>query len=370
MPATDRADSVLTIDLDALVENYRRLAARAAGAQVAAVVKADAYGLGAAEVAPALAAAGCRQFFVAHLSEGLALRPLLDQAEIFVLHGPSPGRERAFVDGRLTPVLSEPSQLEAWAALGRTAGGLDAILHIDTGLNRFGLGAADVDALAADPARLEGIRLRAVMSHLIAAEEPDNPLNPRQLARFEALRRKLPPAPASLAASSGIFLGPSYRFDLVRPGAALYGVNPTPGRPNPMAEAVRLQARIVQLREIDRPDTVGYGAAFQAAGPRRIATLPVGYADGYFRSLGNRAYGSIGGMRVPVVGRVSMDLLTLDVTDVPADRVAVGTMVDLIGGDISVDEVAERAGTIGYEVLTALGRRYARVYRHGQAGAR
>ncbi len=367
MPPSEQAGAVLHVDLDALAGNYRCLRRAAAGATCAAVVKADGYGLGAAEIAGTLWAAGCRDYFVAHAFEGAALRAALPDATIYVLHGAMPGAEAGLPLHGLIPVLNSLGQVDAWAGLARARGGLDAVLQIDTGMNRVGLPPAEVAALRDDPARLDGIRVRYVISHLACAEDAGGAMNAEQLAAFRKLKAELPAAPASLANSSGIFLGPDYHFDLVRPGVALYGVNPTPGRPNPMAEVVRLEGRILQLREIDRPQTVGYGAAYQAAGPRRIATVPVGYADGYLRCLGNQAYACIGGVRVQVAGRVSMDLITLDVTDAPPSALRVGAPVDLIGGGVPIDEVAAWAGTIGYELLTGLGHRYHRSFHRGGA---
>lgn len=362
MTSPDRADAQLHIDLDAIAGNYQDLARIAAPAVCAAAVKADAYGLGAERVVPALAAAGCRQFFVAHLCEGIALRAVVPQADIAVLHGPSPGTEPEFMAHDLIPVLNEPGQVERWSRLAKDNGGLPAILHVDTGMNRLGLSAGEAGALADAPERLDGIALRLVMSHLAIAEEPDHPMNAQQRGRFEALRARLPAAPASLANSSGIFIGPDYRYDMVRPGIALYGGNPTPGQSHPLRDPVRLRARILQLREIDSGESVGYGAAFRASGPCRIATVPVGYADGYLRALSNQGLAYVAGMEVPVVGRVSMDLITIDVTAIPAGAVNVGDFVDLIGGGIALDDAAQRAGTIGYELLTSLGQRYARIY--------
>ncbi|MFQ5959017.1 MAG: alanine racemase [Alphaproteobacteria bacterium] len=359
---SDRAGATLTIDLGAVARNYQGLRERLGGARCAAVVKADAYGLGMAQVAPVLAKAGAETFFVATLDEALALRRDLADAEIAVLDGALPGTEAEFAANRVTPVLNDLGQIERWAALARERDGLDAIVHIDTGMNRLGLPAYEARRLAAEPARLDGLNLRLVMSHLACAEERDNPMNAEQRAAFAAQRARLPAAPVSLANSSGIFLGPDYHFDLARPGVALYGVNPTPGRPNPMAEVVRLQAKIIQVRDVDTPQTVGYGAAHRVTAPGRIATVPVGYADGYLRALSNRAFAAVGDVRVAVVGRVSMDLVTLDVSSLPADQARPGATVDLVGGACPVDEVAGWAGTIGYEILTSLGRRYARRY--------
>jgi alanine racemase len=360
MPRSEAAGATLKVDLAAIVGNYRLLAAHAGPAQVAAVLKADAYGLGARQVGLALAAAGCRRFFVAHGFEGEALRAALPQAEIFVLHGPPVGCEADFRAHRLVPVLNDLDQIERWR---RQAGDapVPAALHIDTGMNRLGLSEAEVERLAAEPERLAGIALLLVQSHLVVGETPADPTNERQRLRFERSRIRLPRAPASLANSSGSFLDPVYRYDWVRPGAALYGINPTPGKANPMHEVVRLSAPILALRDVAAGEGVGYGPEYRAPARRRIATIAVGYADGYARALGGRAEARLAGRAVPLVGRVSMDLITLDVSDVPEAQV--GAAVDLIGGGIVIDELAERAGTNGYELLTRLGPRLARQYR-------
>ena len=375
-PAAARAGAILTIDLDAVADNYRRLCAELGATACAAVVKADAYGLGMARVAPELARAGARTFFVAQLEEATALRAMFAvevggeaevEVEIYVLNGLGAGPVAEFQAGRVHPVLNSLGEIDAWAAAARAAGrALPAAVHIDTGMSRLGLPDDELEALAADRGRLAGIDLRYLVSHLACADRPEHPLNAEQLRRFRAARARLPDAPASFANSSGIFLGADYHLDLARPGVALYGVNPTPGQPNPMRQVVRLQGKILQLREIDASRTVGYGATHRAAGPTRIATVAVGYADGYLRSLSNRGSAWLGDRRVPVVGRVSMDLITLDVTGASAEAARPGAFVDLIGADLSTDAVAEAAGTIGYEILTSLGRRYHRVYRGGR----
>lgn len=362
MSRFDRAGAILTIDLGAVALNYGRLKERLGGAKCASVVKADAYGLGVERVAPALAQAGCDSFFVATLDEGLELRRLLEDVEIAIFNGPPPGAENELVGNRLIPVLNDLGELERWSALVRRHGRLPVILHVDTGLCRLGLPPEEGERLAGEPERFQGLRLGLVMSHLACADERRSPMNARQLAAFTAARARLPRAPASLAASSGIFLGTAYHFDVARPGAALYGINPSPDSPNPMAEVVRLQGKIIQVRDVDSPQTVGYGATHRIAGRGRIATVPVGYADGYLRSLSNSAFAHIGDIQIPVVGRVSMDLITLDVSAVPPKHTQPGTTVDLIGGPCALDEVAAQAGTIGYEILTSLGRRYPRRY--------
>jgi alanine racemase len=359
------AASLLEIDLGAVVANWRALRGRVAPAECAAVVKADAYGLGAAPVAKALAAAGCRTFFVAHLDEAIAVRRAAPDAEIAVLNGVMAGTEEVFAEHRLIPVLNDLGQVERWQ---RSAEARPAILHIDTGMARLGLTPADTARVAARGDLLAGIALRAVMSHLACADEPAHELNLFQLERFTAARAVLPAAPASLAASSGIFLGRDYHFDLARPGVALYGVNPTPGAPNPMAQVIRLKGKILQVRDVDPGTTVGYGATHRFLGPARVATVAAGYADGMLRSLSSRGKAVIGGHLVPYVGRVSMDLITLDVTGIDPALTRAGEYAELIGPAHDVDAVASDAGTIGYEILTSLGRRYRRVYR--EAGDR
>ncbi|MRV72031.1 alanine racemase [Duganella sp. FT92W] len=363
-----RAGAVLTIDLAAIEDNYRLLQRRVGAAACAAVLKADAYGLGAAHVAPVLRRAGCRHFFVAHLEEGIALRRTLPAAQfadtqVFVLHGVPPGAEMDLLEHQLTPVLNSRQQLDAWRALARQLGrALPAIVQADTGMSRMGMPPAEVDAWLDSSDPFGGLALQYVMSHLAVADEPDHPMNGLQLARFAALRQRLGGIPGSLANSSGIFLGADYHFDLARPGVALYGANPQPGQPNPMRPVVTLQGRIVQTRRIAEGDYVGYALSYQAPGERTIATVSVGYADGWLRHLSNRGHVLVDGVRAPVVGRVSMDSITVDVTGIAPARVTPGALVDLLSADQTVDDVAALAGTIGYEILTSLGLRYHRRY--------
>jgi len=360
----EHAGAFLTIDLAAIRANYRLLQGRLGKASCAAVVKADAYGLGAARVAPALAAQGCVHFFVAHLDEALALRPHLpERAELYVLHGPPVGAEAELLAHRLVPVLNSLAQVDGWSGLARARGRpLPAILQVDTGMSRLGLSADELKAVIDDRARLDGLELRYLMSHLACAEVEDHPMNARQLARFREVRQALPPAAASFANSSGIFLGPDYHFDLARPGAALYGIAPLAGRANPMRQVVRLEGKVIQVRTIPAGASVGYGARWHAPSARRIATVSVGYADGYLRSLSNRAVARFGDVALPLVGGVSMDTVTFDASALAADALAPGSLVELIGEHHPVDALAEEAGTIGYEILTSLGRRYFRRY--------
>ena len=362
------AKAVLSIDLNAIAENFRKLQAAARGSEVAAVVKADAYGLGAREVAGTLRQAGCRRFFVAHGDEGLTLREMLPDVDIYVLHGLA-GDEAAGIEARLTPVLNHPGELQRLVEEARRrARPLPAALHVDSGMWRLGFREADLQGL--DAATLAALDLRLVMSHLACAEDRAHPLNEEQRGRFEQRRASLPPAPASLANSSGIFLGPAFHYQLCRGGVALYGVNPTPGRANPMAPVVTLQAPILQVYEVDAAGTVGYGATHPVGPGSRLATVPVGYADGYLRAASGRATARIGGVQVPLAGRVSMDLLTLDVSALPPDAVRPGMLAELIGGADGLDDLAAAAGTIGYEVLTRLGTRFLRRYIPGGPDSR
>jgi alanine racemase len=358
-----RAGVILEIDLAGVVANWLALATRVEPAGCAAVVKADAYGLGASQVSTVLAAAGCRLFFVATLDEGVALRSALPAlCEIAVLNGPLPESAEEFVLHQLVPVLNEPGQIANWAEIARRHGGLPAMLHVDTGMARLGLTTREFENLA-DGLSQTAIRWRALISHLACADQPAHPLNDLQHARFASARRHFAGLPASLAASSGIFLGERFHLDFVRPGAALYGINPRPGTPNPMRQVVRLKGRILQIREVDRGESVGYGAAHIMDHPGRLATVAVGYADGWLRSLSNRGSGCLGGKRLPLLGRVSMDLVVFDVSAADPSLARPDRFIELLDDNYGVDAAAADAGTIGYEILTALSRRCHRVYR-------
>jgi alanine racemase len=359
-----RAGAVLTVDLHAIAANYRLLVERAGGAQVAGVMKADAYGLGMDRVAPALVRAGCRVFFTAHVEEGIRLRGIVPAGStVYVLHGPAPGTAADFVEHRLIPVLNDPGQVHEWhAACARAGRRLPAAVQVDSGMSRMGLAPADLAALGDPRDWLAAFEPVLLMSHLACADEPAHPMNDRQRRRFDAVRAQFPPLPASLANSSAIFLGPDFRYDLARPGAALYGINPHPGQANPLRQAVALDARIVQVRTIEAGAAVGYGARYVADGTRRIATVGIGYADGWPRALSGRGHAYVDGVQVPIAGTVSMDSITLDVTAIADDRLQPGMTVELLGPHQHVDAVAAAAGTIGYEVLTRLGSRFERRY--------
>jgi alanine racemase len=346
--------------LNALARNYRKLRERAAPAECAAVVKANAYGLGVAPVATRLLREGCRRFFVASLAEGRELRAVAPDAAIYVFEGAREGQIDKLVEARLTPVLSSLDQVRRWAAQTQRQA---AIVHIDTGISRLGMAAKEVEALAGDRALLERLRIEYVLTHFACADDPSHSLNCAQLHRFDALRSRLPSAPTSIGNSAATLTGADHRGDLVRPGIALYGGNPFSNRANPMEPVVTLKAQVLQIREVDEGVTVGYGATYGALPPARLAVLGVGYADGYPRNLGNLGVAAVGGWRVPVVGRVSMDLVCIDVSALPANEVRTGDWAELIGTNITLDQVATAAGTIGYEILTGLGQRLHREYR-------
>ncbi len=358
------AGAQVIVRLKRLRDNYRVAVARAEPAKVAPVVKADAYGLGIEPVARAFASAGADTFFVARLQEGIALRLILPAARIFVLDGVAPGTAPALFAHHLLPVLNAPEEIAAWSELAATRRTpLGAALHVDVGMNRSGLSPHAVDEIASRAgAALKGIDLQLVMSHLACADEPNHAGNRKQLERFRAALAKLPPGPASLAASAGIELGRDFLFDLVRPGIALYGGNPVPSRANPYRGAARLTAPVLQIRHIPVGESVGYGATFTTRRPTVLATVAAGYADGMIRACGAKGHAAIGGIRVPLAGRISMDLLSLDVTDIAEAQRVRGAEVELMGDTVSLEEVADAAGTIGYEVLTGIRPRVRRVY--------
>jgi alanine racemase len=351
----------LTVCLPAIVANYRTYRRVAGPAAVAAVVKADGYGLGAARIAPALAAAGCDTFFVARLEEGVALRKALfktsPRTRIIVLDGAAPDAIPGLLTHNLIPALSSLADIAAWSAAASAArSALDAVVHVDTGMNRLGLSPDELSILSGESGkRLAGLNLMLVMSHLACADDAgaDAAMNARQLSRFRDALAMLPLAPASLAASSGTMLGMDYHFDLVRPGVALYGANPQAGAENLMQTAAVLTGKVLQVRRIDTGDSVGYAATFRAKRPSMIATVALGYADGIPRTASNKGAAAIHGQVAPFAGRVSMDLLTLDVTGMD---VAPGDEAEILGDTIKLMDAADAAGTNAYEILTRLRR--------------
>jgi alanine racemase len=362
------AGGLLTIDLAAIEANWKKLYGMTVPVECAAVVKGDGYGLGLEPVTARLAKAGCTTFFVADLCEGRRVRALAPAAVIYVLNGLPSHTGPAFAEASLRPVLNSSTEFAEWDSFTSASGWRGgAALHIDTGMHRLGFAPDEAAALAPRiQAGNHGISL--IMSHLACADTPEHPLNDKQVRLFREIRVMFRGLPSSLANSSGIFMGGTVHCDLVRPGMALYGANPTPGKKNPMRPVVELKGRILQVRQVARGDSVGYGASVTAARASRVAIVAVGYGDGYLRAAG-AAKGKpaaeviVSGQRCPLIGRVSMDLLAVDVTDLPDGRVRRGDLATLIGGDIGVDELGAACGTVGYEVLTSLGRRYHRVYK-------
>src|SRR6195952_2534471 len=369
---TATATGVLTVDLDAIVANWRKLEKTAVPAECAGVIKADAYGCGLDPVARALSGAGCKTFFVATLDEARAARAAVPQASIYVLDGFFQNCGDAFAKIDAKPVIGDLNELAEWDVFCRRSGWAGgAAIHIDTGMNRLGLTLIEAQGIVPRiNAGDHGITL--VMSHLACAETLNHPLNAKQVATFREIASLYSGVTASLANSSGVYLGAQFQFDMVRPGAALYGINPTPESDNPMQPVVELKARIVQLRNVERGESVGYGGTWTARRPTKLAIVSAGYAHGYFRAARakDRTRGAeviVAGKRCPVAGRISMDLLAIDVTDLPDKTARRGHMVTLIGEGITVDEPAHHFGTIGYELLTSLRNRYARIYKGGEA---
>jgi alanine racemase len=370
VPSVAETGGTLSIDLAAIVANWQTLARQLITVECAAVVKANAYGLGLKPVVTALARAGCKTFFVADVAEARTVRASARAATIYVLHGFTLECADRFVELDARPVINSMTELAEWdtfaAARGLQSG---AALHVDTGMNRLGVSLAEAVALA-PRAQTQNHGISLLLSHLACADIADHPLNARQLQLFRELRTLYSGVPASLANSSGIFLGDTMHFDLARPGAALYGVNPTPGRPNPMKSVVDLTGRIVQIRNVARDQTIGYGATWTARRNCRIAVVALGYADGLLRA-GSASDEHPGGSAIvaskkcPIVGRISMDLITLDISDIADSAVRRGDFATLIGGELSIDEVAAAAGTIGYEILTRLGPRCHLIYQGG-----
>jgi alanine racemase len=367
-PPQGEAGATLTIDCRAIIRNWRELGNYAAPAGCAAVVKADAYGCGLEPVATALAANGCNTFFVADLPEARRLRGVLPRATIYVTNGIISGTAPAFADINVQPVIGNLAELAEWDAFRNVHGWSGgAALHFDTGMNRLGLAVEEAPALAAR-AKMPNHGITLVMSHLACSDEPQHPLNDLQIYALREIRSMFRGIPASLANSSGIYLGASTHFDLTRPGVALYGGNPTPDRDNPMQPVIELKARVVQTRAIERGASVGYNATWTAKRQTRIAIVAAGYGDGYPRPVGASDSFTGGevvaaGQRCQVVGRVSMDLAAVDITDIPENALRRGDTVTLIGDGVTIDDVAKWSRTISYDILTRLGHRYHRIWK-------
>jgi alanine racemase len=366
LSAFDHAPARLTIDLGAVVANWRTLARLSGRARTSAVVKANGYGLGAAEIGRALAAAGCDTFFVATSAEGARLRATLADARIFVLTGLWHGPEAEIFANRLIPVLGSSEQLALFHACGRAH---PYALYVDTGMNRLGLTVEE----AAGFAEQAGPKPELVMSHLACPDDPEHPMNRRQLDSFQVVAQLFEGVESSLSSSAGIFLGPDYHFDLTRPGIALYGGAAINGIPNPMRPVAKAEARILQIRNVRKGEAASYGATHIFDRDSRVAIVGAGYADGWLRAMSGSgvtarennsagAFGFVAGQRAPIVGRITMDLTMFDIGAIAENRVRTGDYVELFGENISLDEAARAAGTIGYELLTSVGKRYERKY--------
>ncbi|WP_375327514.1 alanine racemase [Candidatus Tisiphia endosymbiont of Nemotelus uliginosus] len=367
------AHCTLEIDLAKIRANYRIMAQLCKTAEVAAVVKANSYGLGANIVAPALQQENCKSFFVTNIEEAISLRKVLGKkSNIFVLNGVFYDEVEEFKYYNFIPILNNIKQLEIWQKFAKhhmaiypNSGLLPCAIHINTGMNRLGMTDKETKDIINNPALLEGLELQYIISHLSASEVADNPYNHKQLEKFKYYLSFFPKIKASLSNSSCVFLGEEYHFDLIRTGAALYGINPSESLiNNPLHNPVRLTAPIIQLQELSAEDYIGYNMTFQTGRNSIIATLPLGYADGYSRAFSNYGEVFIDSYKAPIVGRVSMDLITIDVTDLPPEKVFLGQQVEIIGNNCTPDKIANIINTIGYEVLTMMGNRYKKVYKN------
>jgi alanine racemase len=356
------APGVLTIDLGAVAKNYRIFKEKTK-VEVAGVLKAHAYGCGKLEVFQTLFDQGCRTFFVATPDEALTLRKLSDEVDLIVLGGVYDGAEQTFREGNITPVLNSIGDIERWASFARKKEQrLPAVIHFDTAMNRLGLGADETERLIAAPALHEALNVKIVMSHFACSDEKDHPLNEAQAARFARIAKAFPNAQKSLSNSSGIFRSKDWHYDLVRPGYAMYGGNPTPEKSNPMNAVVKLDVRVLQTRNVKKGESAGYNATYVFEKDTTLATVSMGYADGFLRSGSNSANLYWKGRPCPIVGRVSMDLIIVDTGNL-TDGPKTGEWLEVLGPHQDVDQLATACNTIGYEILTSLRRsRYHRSY--------
>tara|TARA_B100001540_G_scaffold297319_1_gene299826 strand:+ start:931 stop:2052 length:1122 start_codon:yes stop_codon:yes gene_type:complete len=355
--------TTLSVNLGAVIENSRHIRRLAPHSECAAMVKADAYGLGLKEISQALYKDGIRTFFVASLTEAVSLRSIVAlDADVYVLNGYFSGQAAQYLKYQLRPVLNSLPQIECW--LGDITGdsGALAALHIDTGMNRLGLSGVETDRLLADKNLMNTIRLSLLMSHLACADQPEHPYNKSQLEKFKAISTAFPGIPKSLANSAGVLLGEEYHFDMVRPGLALYGGAPCPPI-SPFENVFTAQGKVLQLREVDAGSSVGYGATHTFRDPARIATVNVGYADGYLQCFNGCGQVYFKGQQLSVLGKVSMDLLAVDVTAVPDRDINVGDDIELFGPHETLLAASRRGHISQYEILTLLGKRYKRSYK-------
>lgn len=366
----DEANSLLpyavvaTIDVNAIVANYTTLAQHVTPNECSAVVKANAYGLGVEKIAPALYQSGCRTFFVAKIEEALQLKPILpSNVTIVLLNGFPYMAEEYVAQSGIVPVLNSWNTIEIWRTLcHKKDKKFPAIVQIDTNMNRLGLDQKELQQLIKQPTLFEKVDIKYVMSHLANGEDDTHPSNAVQLASFKTALAQLPPCKVSFANSGGIFLGKDFHFDLVRPGIALYGINPHKKHPTSLKPVLKLEAQIIQSRSLDAGLPVGYGESFMTNRPSTLITISIGYADGWLRTLSNKGSVYFNGHKLPIVGRVSMDCIVADATDITHKKPQRGDWVELIGTHQTLEEVSLDANTVPHEILTSLGTRCKRIY--------
>ena len=368
MPLVDNhkiSNSFLEINIDSIIHNYQLINNKVGNTECAAVLKADAYGMGASVIAKALDKAGCSTFFVATIDEGIELRACFSKNEkqIAVLSGLLEGSEDIFYSNKLTPVLNDTEQIKKWAIYNKQKKiSAPSILHVDTGMNRLGLTINELYDIIKNPTELKELHVEWIMSHLACGDQPRDIMNEKQLSVFLNAKKEFPNVKASLANSAGVFLGQSYHLDMVRPGIALYGSGSGSIPSKPLKQVIKLYSRILQIRTLSTGASVGYGASYRVSEATRVATVGLGYADGYLRSLSNCSWVFFNGLRLPVIGRISMDYITIDITQIASEKIKTGDFIEIIGDKFTLDDLATVANTVPHELLTRLGTRHHRIY--------
>ncbi|ABM45232.1 alanine racemase [Bartonella bacilliformis Peru38] len=356
--------TVATIDLGAIIANYKILAQHIAPAECSAVVKANAYGMGAEKISSALYQAGCRTFFVSQIQEALQLKTILpSNITLVLLNGFPPTTEEFVAQAGLIPVLNSWHAIESWQMLcQKKHQKFPAIIQIDTHMNRLGLDQEELQQLIKQPTIFEKANIKYIMSHLSNGDDATHASNDTQLTAMKTALAQLPTCKVSLANSGGIFLNSDFYFDLVRPGIALYGVDPHGKCPTPIKPVLKLETQVIQSRHVDAGTPVGYGGSFVTSRPSTLTTISIGYADGWLRTLSNKGVVYFNGHKLPIIGRISMDSTIVDATDLECEKPKIGDWVELIGPHQTVEDVAADADTIPYEILTSLGPRCKRIY--------
>ena len=370
MPSVDNykiSNSFLEINIDSIIHNYQFINNQVGNTECAAVLKADAYGMGASVIAKALDKAGCSTFFVATIDEGIELRACFsnNKNKIAVLSGLLKESEDIFYNNKLTPVLNDIEQIKKWDLYNRRKKRpAPSIIQIDTGMNRLGLTISEFHDTFDKQTELEELRVGWIMSHLACGDQPRDIMNEKQLSVFLNAKKKFPNVKASLANSAGVFLGQSYHLDMVRPGIALYGSGSGSIPSNNLKQVIKLYSRILQIRTLSSGASVGYGASFRVSEATRVATVGLGYADGYLRSLSNCSWVFFNGVKLPVIGRISMDYITIDITKIASEKIKTGDFIEVIDDKFTLDDLATVANTVPHELLTRLGTRHHRIYRN------